>query len=250
MPADASVRSGYRAGSFSVKRRTREQQEVRADDPDRETDGHLERELADDRPERPVRGRRELDHADHERDADRIVRARLTLEDRAGAPADLAPPEHGEHDGGVGGGERGAEQAGERPREAEQPVPREREQPRGGERSDDAQPEDRPDRGAQASPADPRAAVEEDHDERGCRDPLDRQRRDVSQSGKRIREQGRGHKEQRRPGHAEPLAHAARGDCEGEARGDEEHKNSEVVRLVHPADSMDAERRPFFHRDG
>ena len=48
-----------------------------ARDPDREADAHLERELADDDPEGRVRVGRELDHADHQRDPDRVVRARL-----------------------------------------------------------------------------------------------------------------------------------------------------------------------------
>ena len=58
-----------------------------------------------------VVARRELDHADHQRDPDRVVRAGLALEDRARAPADLAAAEDGEHHGRVGRRERGAEEA-------------------------------------------------------------------------------------------------------------------------------------------
>ena len=67
-----------------------------------------------DDPERGVGVRRELDHSEHERDPDRVVRARLAFEDRAGATGDLALSEHGEHHRGVGGRDRRAEEAGGR----------------------------------------------------------------------------------------------------------------------------------------
>ena len=54
--------------------------------------------------------RRELDQPEHQRDPDRVVRARLAFEDRVGAALDLAVAEHREHDRGVGRGDRGAEQ--------------------------------------------------------------------------------------------------------------------------------------------
>ena len=222
----------------------REQQEVRAGDADGETDRHLERELADDRPERPVARRRELDHPDHERDADRVVRAGLGLEDRAGAPTDLAPPEHGEHDGGVGGRERGAEQSRDnvhekpssqcaasvsRPAVAKVPITPSESTGR---------------RGSEAAQADPRAAVEEDHDERGDADPLDGRDRDGSPSpGNASESSAAASRNSRRPGNAQPLAETARRDSERETRGDEQHDDAEIVRLVHSGDSWTQKRR-------
>ena len=55
------------------------------------------------RSRRSRRDGREFDHADHQRDPDRVVRARLSLQDRPRPPADLAISEHREHDGRVGG---------------------------------------------------------------------------------------------------------------------------------------------------
>lgn len=45
---------------------------------------------------------RHLDHPQQQGDARGIVDPGLSLQDRAGAPADLAAPEHREHHGGVG----------------------------------------------------------------------------------------------------------------------------------------------------
>ncbi len=59
--------------------------------------------------------------------------------------------------------------------------------------------------------------------------------------GERVREQRRGEQEQGRPGNAQPLAETARRDSERETRGDEQHDDAEIVRLVHSGDSMDAE---------
>ena len=70
---------------------------------------------------------RELDHADHQGDADRVVEARLALEDRARAAVDLLPGEHGERHRRIGRGERRADQPRDGPREVEQrsaPPPR------------------------------------------------------------------------------------------------------------------------------
>ena len=89
---------------------------------DGEPDAHLERELLDDDPERPVVCGRELEHPDHQRDPDRVVDAGLALEDRPGAAADLLVAEDREHHRRVGGRERGAEDPRRRPAEVQQVV--------------------------------------------------------------------------------------------------------------------------------
>ena len=73
-------------------------------------DRHLDGDLARDAPGGALVRGRVLDHPDHQRDPDRVVRAGLALEDRPAPAADLAVAEHGEHHGRVGRGERRAEQ--------------------------------------------------------------------------------------------------------------------------------------------
>ena len=85
----------------------------------------------------------ELDHPDHQRDPDRVVRARLALEDRPRAAADLAVAEHREHHRRVGRRDGGAEQAGGGPVEPDHVVRDERRARRGRERADDAEQADR-----------------------------------------------------------------------------------------------------------
>ena len=81
----------------------------RSGDADREPDRHLEEELPHDRPPRGAVGRGELDHPDQERDPDRVVHARLALEDRPRVAVDLLVTEDREHDRRVGRSERGAQ---------------------------------------------------------------------------------------------------------------------------------------------
>ena len=52
--------------------------------------------------------------------------------------------------------------------------------------------------------------------------------------GKASESERRGDQEERRPGHAKPLAHPARDHCEREPGRDEQHDQSELVDLVHP----------------
>ena len=85
---------------------------------------------------------RQLDHAEHQRDAGWVVDARLALEHGARAPADLAPAEHREHDGGFGRRQRCADDAGQRPVHPEQPVRGAAEHGRGQERAGDAERDD------------------------------------------------------------------------------------------------------------
>ena len=120
--------------------------------------------------------RRELEHPDHQRDPDRVVRARLALEDRPDAAADLAPAEHREHHRRVGRRERGAEDARGRPAEVEQRSARRRAISAG--RRERAERRRATTIGtaerAEPAPADVHPAVEEDHDQRDDADPLDR----------------------------------------------------------------------------
>ncbi len=115
----------------------------------------------------------ELDHPDHERDPDRVVRPGLALEDRPRAAANLPTAEHGERHGRIGRSDRGADQPGGDPREPEEVVRGERHEPGGEEGSDDAERENRDRRAAEAPEPDVQAAVEEDHDQRDDADALD-----------------------------------------------------------------------------
>ena len=149
-------------------------------------------ELADDGQTVTVVVRRELDHADHQRDPDRVVRARLALEDRAGAAADLAVAEHREHDRrdrSARARRRGCRRSSSRSRAA-RARPAAMTAP--ASRTCRATPSDgdRHDRAAEAPPADVHAAVEEDHDQRDDADPLDRQdraARSAQRAGRRPR---------------------------------------------------------------
>ena len=112
----------------------RQDERGRSDDADREPDRHLERELANDDPERRVRVGREVEHADHQRDPDRVVRPGFALEHGPAPPGDLTLAEHREHHRRVGRGKRGAEQPRRRPAEVEEDVREERHHRGGGER--------------------------------------------------------------------------------------------------------------------
>ncbi len=122
----------------------------------------------------PSLRRRDLDHPDHQRDADRVVEARLPLEDRAGAPADLLPGQDRERDGRIGGRERRAEQPGRRSRRGRG---RRGRPPRSARRCRTCRATPSATIGtadaAEAREADLRAALEQDHDQRERRDPLD-----------------------------------------------------------------------------
>ena len=77
---------------------------------------------------------RDLDHAQQQRDASRVVDPGLAFEHRARASADLASAEHGEHHRGVGWRECGAEHAGDRPVEPEHDLRGDRQRSRRRER--------------------------------------------------------------------------------------------------------------------
>ena len=148
--------------------------------------------------------------------------------------ADLAAAEHGEHHGGVGRSERGADDPGGHPFEAEPPV---RDAGDGaavanvpGTPSDD----DRtlPRRGTGAGRC--HAAVEEDHDERDDADPrhvLDRDR--VFDSRRDVRGDGGGDEKERRRRHGHACGHL-RGEHGGHERdsGDDDNR-AEVGELGH-----------------
>ena len=101
-PARTSASTGYRPSLGSRRRRSTGIRTSAPQQAERDTDRHLDRELAHDHQERSIVVGGELDHAEHERDPGRIVDARLALENRPRAPRHLAPAEHGEHDGRIG----------------------------------------------------------------------------------------------------------------------------------------------------
>ena len=195
------------------------QKHRRAGDSDRRAADHLDRELLDDGPEAAVVGGCELDHPDHQRDPGRVVRARLALQDRAGAPADLAAAEHRERDRGIGGGERCAEQAARDPAEVEEVVRRDRDQTGGREGAEHAEREDRDDRAAEAPPADVHAAVEEDHDQGDHGEPLDGHERDrIPEPREQVRCDCGCDEEERGARDRDPLEDASPEEREREAR--------------------------------
>ena len=82
-------------------------------------DSHLQHELAEHVQRRAAAQAARRDQARHERDADRVVRARLALEDGAGPAGDLAAAEHGEDDRRIGRRDGRGEQGGGVPGQAE-----------------------------------------------------------------------------------------------------------------------------------
>ena len=93
------------------------------------------------------------------------------------------------------------------------------------ERADDAQREDRDDRDGGAPPADVHAAVEQDHDQRDHRDPLDRDERDrVLEARRHVRGDRGREQEQRGTRDREPL-----GDRPPEERQREPGRDDEDI---------------------
>ena len=178
--------------------------------------------------------RGELDHAEHQRDAGRIVDARLALEDRPRAPADLAAAEHREHHRGIGGRHGRADNSREDPVEAQRVVSDERHDPGGCEGAEQPDREDRGGGRAEPAPADVHAAVEEDHDQRDDRDPLHRLDRHrvvdlrPDDGDRRSRDQ-----EDRRRRHRNPLGQRRRERRDREAGGHEKNDGAEVGDLGH-----------------
>ena len=167
-----------------------------------------------------------------------IVRAGLALEDRPRAAADLAVAEHREHHRRIGRRERRAEDERRRPVEAEQDV-REARRSRAAVPNVPSTPSDAigTSAAAEAAPADVHAAVEQDHDQRDDRDPLDRDDRVAARCRSGREEVGR-----RSP----PRAGRARAPGAGSARvsllvaiasekpaADDEDDRAELGDLVH-----------------
>ena len=202
--------------------------------PTSEPEGHLDGELGDDDREVLVVVRRELDHPDHERDADGVVHPGLALEDRPGAAADLARAEDRERHRRVGRRDRGADEPGEDPVEPEDVVRGDGDEPGGRERADDAESQDRRRRPPEAAEADVQAAVEEDDDERDDGEPLDVQdRQHVLDRVRRLGERHRADEDHRRVGEREAVGepHAEQRDEHG--RRHREDDQPEVRDLRH-----------------
>ena len=134
-------------------------------DADREPDRHLDRELADDDPETAVVLVSELDNPDHERDSDRVVHARLALEDRPRASTYLPTGEDRERDRGIRRRYRSADEPRLDPAEPEHIASSEGDEPSGEEGPENTEREYGPKRPSKARGPDLEPAVEEDHDE-------------------------------------------------------------------------------------
>ena len=115
----------------------------RARDPHDEADDHLDGELLGHDPERAVVAFRELDHPDHEGDADGVVDSGFALENRPRSASDLARAEDRERHRGIGRSNGRADQAREDPLEAEDVVRGDGDGARREERADDPECEDR-----------------------------------------------------------------------------------------------------------
>ena len=114
---------------------------------------------------------------------------------------------------------------------------REGDHPGGGERPGQPEEQHRHDRRPQPAKADPRAAVEEDHDERHDADPLDGPDLELAERREDVREHRRGQQEECGARQADTLADPAGQDRERKGRRDEEHDQPEGVHLVHSGDA-------------
>ena len=207
---------------------------ARTSRPTIESDAHLERELLDDDPERRVIVRRELDHPDHERDADRIVDAGLALQNRGRPSSDLLVAKHGEHDRRVGGSDRGSEQACRDPVEAQDVVRDDGNDPGRCERPEHAEREDRHRRDPESAPADESPAVEEDDDQGDDGDPLDfKDRKALRELREDVGCDGGQEQEHRRLRHREALVQLRREQSEEQTACKDENDRPERCQFVH-----------------
>jgi hypothetical protein len=237
----AVQRAGEREREDGIEALAREAQaaeggeeEQAAGDPGRGPDPHLDHELAHDHEPRGVVVRRQLDHAEHERDAGRVVHARLALERGPRAAGDLPPPEHREHHGGVGRRQRRSDEPREHPAEPERVVREGRDDARGREGAENPEREDLAAGSPEAAPADLHPPVEEDHDQRHDRDALDREDRDaVVDLRPEVGDGGGGEQEDPGRRHGEPGRERGGEDRERERSGHDEKDAREVCDLGH-----------------
>ena len=176
----------------------------------------------------------ELDHAEHERDPGRIVDARLALQDRPRTALDLAPAEHGEHDGRISRRDRRSDDPGQDPVEAQRVVGDDGDEAGGREGAEQADREDRSRRGAEPPPADVDAAVEEDDDQCHDRDPLDGlDRHRLVHARPDVGDDCGSEQEDRRRRHRNAFSQRRRERRERETRGHDQNDGAEVVDLGH-----------------
>ncbi len=210
------------------------QQQRRAGHTDRDAAGHLDGELLDDRPEGAVVARGELDHPDHQRDPDRVVRPRFALQDRPRPAVDLAAAENRERDRWIGRCQRGSEHPARDPGEVEEHVRGGRDQRGRGERPEDTEREDRHGGAAELAPADVEAALEEDHDQGDDADPLDGDEGDlVVDPRHEVGDHRRGDEEERCTGDRQPFGDCTAVQGQRDPAGDHEHDQAEVWDLRH-----------------
>ena len=209
-------------------------------DADDEADCHLDRELRRDDREAAVLLRGELDHSDHQRDADRVVHARLALEDRSRTAPDLPRSEDRERHRGIRRRDRGADEASEDPVEAEDIVADHRDEPCGGEGSKHAEGEDRARRRTKPAQPDVETSVEQDDHECHHGESLDlADGDDVLERRERLREECRADQKECGVRKREPIgdAHPEQGNEDGCRH--REHDQSEVgdLRQRHATES-------------
>ena len=184
------------------------------------------------------------EHADHQRDAHRVVRAGLALEQRAGAAGDLAPAEDREHHRRIGRRQRGADDQRGAPVEAEDHVRAHRDPP--AVTTVPATPShDRTGGGAHPRPTDVRAAVEQDDHQGDGDDALvgdDRQPapRGTARAAAAAMRNSAGGTQTRRAGssRSRPAARASQQGGDGERH--------EIVHRAPPSGRVAKHRRPDF----
>ena len=204
-----------------------------AEQPEDDAQHHLQRELPCPVRDRTPAGAAGAEDRQHQRDTDRVVRPRLTLQQGAGPSGHLATTEDREDDGRVGRGEGGADEEGGAPVEVEERVRQHGQHAGRHEGAGHAEPHDTARDRPEAFQPDVHAAVEQDQDQGNRDDALvgaDRQRAEV---GEEVGADRRDDQEDRRCGDPYPLADPARADRRQQREGGHDHHQRERDDVVH-----------------
>ena len=224
-----STRTGYWPRTGQADPLDDPDQDQAAHHPGRGPYAHFQGELAQDHQHRGARVGRNLDHPQEQRDAGWIVDPRLALQDRARATADLSAAEHREHDGGVGGSQRGSQHPGHLPVQAQKHVCGHGHAGRRGERAEHAEGGDVAQGPAQPAGADIHATAEQDHDQRHHGDPLHGDDRESPvEAGPEVGDRSGGDQEDKRRGNGHPVGQSRSQDGQRQATGDEGEGSGEV----------------------
>ena len=210
----------------------RAEQHPGANHTDQDTDHHLQgegdRDVADRAGARPGGSQQR----DQQRDADRVVRPGLPLQQDPTAPGHLASTEHREHHRRIGRRHRGAEQQRDPPRQAEGGVGQHRGGPGGDEGPGDADPDRGHRCGPEPAPTDVQAAVEQDHHQRHRDHLLDGLGGHPPQARPQVRRERGTEQEQRRGRHPEPFADPVGEHCRQPDQRRQQHHQPEVGQLL------------------